>query len=456
MSRRNRAQQPHEISKAVVAVAPPRLATSIYGIGDGRVLEYRVNPTKRARYAIYYEMYRQHPTVRAAIEKVSKTTVANGYRFVPVTHGEVIPPAKLDYLKKFFRQSNAGQLLRLTYKDILIYGEAFWLIVGAKGGGTPIKAMRLNPRYIDPHISNGVLLDWRYGPVMSDGSETITYELGEIIHFTLDDPNSETAGLSLLESLQNTVASDLFAIKYNEKFFENSASSGLILSMKSSDIGEVKRNREWLDQNYVGTDNAHRPIILEGDIGVNKAGTTSQEMEFIAGRKLNREEILSALDVDPTKVGIHEHSNRSNAKESDNTFRTETVAPLQSIVEDEISNSFILGMLGWDDVLFEQQESAPRDQLDQMSLFKDAIQTGIFSINDVLDQLGRPHVPGGDTHFIQTAAGLVPLDQVENVSAMLLQQNGTSPQLGAGSGIGTDDPPEAPDQADVQDAKYAV
>lgn len=446
MSRRNR---PQTISKAVVGVSPPRAQSTIYGIGQGANFEYRVNPSKRIRYQIYYEMYRQHPTVRSAIEKVAKTSTANGYRFIPTEVGEVVPPGKLTFLKLFFRRSNAGQLFRVTIKDLLIYGEAFWLMVGAKGGSIPVKAMRLHPMYMEPVKFQNQLAGWKYGPATVD-TDAIPYELGEVIHFSLDDPNNELGGLSLLESLQTTVASDLFAMKYNEKFFENSASSGLILSMKSSDLNEVKRNREWLEANYVGTENAHRPMILEGDIGVNKANLAPAEMQFIEGRKLNREEILSTLDVDPTKVGIHENSNRSNAKESDNTFRTETVAPIQSIVEDEINNSFILEMLGWDDVLLNIQESSLRDQLDLAALFKDFATIGAFSINDVLDTLGRPHVAGGDVHWVQTAAGLIPLDQVGSVSAKLLSNGQTSPQVGAGSGIGTSSPPSAAEQMDGQ------
>lgn len=441
MSRRRKTQLPTtSIEKALVSVPAPRRSGSLYIVGSGQEQEFRVNPTKRERALVYYEMYRQHPTVRAAVEKIAKTAAGNGFRFVPSEEDGEVPAEKAKYLRTFFRLSNANQLLRLTYKDLTIFGEAYWLIVGAKAG-TPVKAMRLHPMYMDARISNGVFTGWRYGPIF-ETDEAIKYEPEEILHFKLDDPNSDVYGLSPLDSLQHTVASDLFAMRFNKKFFENSASSGLILSMKNSTKEEVERNREWLDQNYVGTENAHRPMILEGDIDIKSSTQKLQEMQFIEGRKFNRQEILSGLDIDPSKLGISEDSNRSTSKEADNTFRQETIAPLQSVVEEEINNAFILTLLGWDDVLFEQEESSSRDRLEMMKLFAEGERMGVLNINEIRGELGKKKVEGGDTHFVQTAAGLIPLELLDDVAMRLI----TAPQVQPGSGVGTENAPKPGDE----------
>lgn len=448
-TRSRKTQVPNaSIERALVSVPAPRKSGSIYLVGSGQEQEYRVNPSKRERHLIYYEMYRQHPTVHAGVEKIAKTSAANGYRFVPAEPQEDVPAEKLKFLKRFFRLSNANQLLRLTYRDLMIFGEAYWLIVGAKMR-QPQKAMRLHPMYVDARISGGEFKGWRYGPIY-ETNDAIDYEAHEVLHFKLDDPNSDIYGLSPLDSLQHTVASDLFAMRFNKKFFENSASSGLILSMKNSTKEEVDRNREWLDQNYVGSENAHRPMVLEGDIGVQRGIGTPQEMQFIEGRKFNRQEILSELDIDPSKLGISEDSNRSTSKEADNTFRQETISPLQSVLEEEINNALILGLLGWDDVLFEQEESSMRDKLDLMKMFAEGERMGVFSVNDILGELGRKKLDaeGADTHFVQTAAGLIPLELLDNVAERLI----TAPQVKPGSGIGTENAPQ-PDDPDEAEQK---
>jgi len=437
--------QATEIEKALVTVPVPNSVTNITLVGaGGQTSQFAVNAGKRARYAVYYEMYKQHPTVRAAIEKISKTAVANGFRFVAAGDTPDISKRKKNVLTRFFRNSNAGQLLRLTYKDLLIFGEAFWLIVGANANA-PEKALRLHAEAMEPVIKRGVLTGWRYNPQVIGLSAPINYNEREIVHFMLDDPASDTSGLSLLESLKHTVASDLFAMNFNTKFFENAASSGLIFVMKMAQKEEVDRNREWLEQNYTGPDNAHRPMLLEGDIDVKKSVATRQEMQFIEGRRFNRQEILTALDIDPTKMGISESANRSVSKEADNSFRSETIATLQTIVEEEVSNGLIMNIFGFDDVLFEQEEASLRDRLDLINIFGAGERMGAFSINDVLRELGKPTVDGGDIHFIQTAAGLLPITMIEAVAESIIANGATASQLGtAVDPLGSDRPAREP------------
>lgn len=422
------------IDKAIVNVPTPRmLPTSITLIGRSGQQEYQINPAKRVRMQVWYEMFRQHPTLRAAVEKIAKTAVANGYRFVPDEEGGRISARKLNALRKFFRKSSATQLLRATYRDLLVFGESYWLVDGVKTGA-PQKARRLHPMYVDPRIVGGEVTGWRYGPV-NESDDEIKYLLKEVIQFKLDDPNSDTQGLSLLASLERTVATDLFAMKYNETFFENSAASGLILSMKNSTAEEVARNRLFLEQNYQGPQNAHKTMLLEGEISVDRAMPPPAEMQFIEGRKLNRQEILSVLDIDPTKIGINEDANRSVSKEADNTFRSESIGPIQTVVEEAITNDLIDRIFGWDDVLFEQEESSIRDKLGLMDMWKTGEQMGVFSPNFIKSQLGMKPITGGDTHYIQTAAGAIPVELLDEVAARLVvAQAAPSATL---SGIGT-------------------
>jgi len=378
-------------------------------------------------------MYRQHPTVRAAVEKIAKVAVTNGYRFTPSTPNNEVSKENETALRLFFRKSNGNQLLRTAYKDLLIYGEAFWLVVRDRSAKKkPISARRLHPYFMDERTdATGQLVGWRFGPLLATDT-AIEYSSEEVIHYKFDDPDNDIRGLSLLSSLELTVASDLFAMKFNERFFENSAHTGVIFNMKNSTIEEVARNREWMEQNYVGTENAHKPMILEGDIDIQKSVSTRAEMQFIEGRKFNRMEILSVMDVDPTKLGIQEDSNRSSSKEADNTFRQENVSPLQLVVEEEINNQLILALFGWDDILFRQNDASRRDTLDLMKLYAEAERMGVMSIDQVAGEFGYPPIKGGDVHFIQTAAGAIPVEWLDDVAKRLINPTG-QPLTGAGT-----------------------
>lgn len=396
--------------------------------------ELVIDRTRKAKYATYYEMYRQHPTVRASVEKISKVAVTNGYRFTPAETDEDLSQTNVKALRAFFRASNGSQLLRLTYKDLLIYGEAFWLIIRPTKG-KPQQARRLHPQYMDERLDAGNLIGWRFGPV-GPNDKAIEYESIDVVQFKFDDPDNDIRGLSLLSSLELTVASDLFAMKFNERYFENSAHTGVIFNMKNTSPDEVERNRTWLDQNYVGTENAHKPIVLEGDVSVERSVVSPQEMQFIEGRKFNRQEILSVLDIDPSKLGINEDSNRSVSKEADNTFRQENIAPLQLVVEEEVNNHLILQLFGWDDILFRQNDASRRDQLEMMKLYAEAERMGVMSINIIKGELGLSNIDGGDVHFVQTAAGAIPVEWLDDVAKRLITPSGTPI-----SGQGTENQP---------------
>lgn len=382
----------------------------------------RVTIGRQKQAAIYYEMYTSHPTLRAGVDKIAKTAVSTGYAFVPAEVWDDtidVDPKKRDEMVKFSRASHLRQLLRMAYKDLLIFGDAYWWVKKARNG-KPLKAMRLHPAFIEIKTSGPEVSHYMYGSPVEPEKKT-KYTPDEIIHFKLDDPNSDLYGLSPMSSLQATVASDLFAMSFNGKFFENSAQTGIIFALKSTDAAEIERNREYLKQEYVGTDNAHKPLLLEGDIDVKPSVAKMQDMQFIEGRRFNRGEILSVLDVPPEKIGITEDSNRSTSKEADVTFRQEAITPLQAVVEDEINDTLILEMFGWDDILFKHNEVSNRDNVDQMKLLAEAERMGVLSPNYIRkNHFGLAGVEGGDQHFIQTAAGLIPLLWVDDVARRLL------------------------------------
>lgn len=403
------ATQTDTIEKAEITVPAPGM----------RIWALKKNPSRgvdmpsakhREMAGIFTEMYKRHPWLRATIDKISKTAAAGSIVFQP-SDPEVDPIVlHRTALVKFFRASHGKKLLRSTYKDLLIYGEAFWLI-DMTLGGRPTKAMRLHPAHMDAVVDDGDLVQWRYGPFHQD-ADAIFYEKEVILHFVIEDPDSDLVGLSPLESLQETVAQDLFAMRYNRSFFENAAQTGVIFNMRNATKDEVDRNRIWLEQNYQGAHNAHRPIILEGDIGIERSVSTAQEMEFIELRKLNRSEIFGVLDIAPEKLGLNEDSNRSVGKEADNSFREETISPLQSIVEEEVNDRLILDLFGWDDILFAQEEADKRSRMAEMTIFRDAVRDGLYSRNEVRGELGKKKINGGDEITISTSAGVVPLKRL--------------------------------------------
>lgn len=432
-----------ELQKSQVALPPPGGTSRWALLGGNNMLGDIPFPDKRQQYAVYYEMYRQHPVVRAAIDKKAQYASAGGYRLKPADPAETLNQRKSDTLDRFFRRSSIQQLIRLTYKDLDIYGESFWLIIrSVSDTRTPMKAMRLNPRYMTPVVRNGQVFQWKYGPV--SGSELAErYSDDIILHFKLDDPENDVQGISPLHPLQRSVAQDIFAMEYNESFFKNSAQTGTIFIVKNSTETEANRNRQWLEENYVGPQNAHRPLLLEGDVDVEKSVSTPQEMEFLRGRMLLRQEIAMVLEVDLEKLGVHEDSNRSTARTVDEGFQSESVWPRQVVLEEEINNKLIQKIFGWSDVLFDHNDQDPRRTQEQADVDSKNLNSGRETLNFQRKRLGQPPVPGGDEAFIMTPTGIV---FVKNFPALAELQAQTSEPVQAAGGQGSSNAgsPKAP------------
>lgn len=423
------------MQKSQVTVTPPGYPVRFSLVGGKRSAELTTY-VKQQQYGIYYEMYRQHPIVRGAIEKVSKYAVSTGYHFEPEDPNDELDDEKAKKLRAFFRKSNAIHLMSLTYKDLMIYGEAFWLIQ-RNLYLEPLKALRLHPKHMSPVLSQdeSEILEWEYGP--GPDSKPNLYKDEVILHFKFDDPESDTAGLSLLHSLQLTVTTDLNAMHFNGNFFENSAQTGLIIIVKTSTGDEAKRNREWLNENYVGTRNAHRPLLLEGDVDVKPSVNRMTDMQYVEGRILSRQEIMTTLDVPPERLNIVDDFRRPSQGGGDtDSFQSETISPVQAILEEEVNNKFILSMLGWDDILFKHNETNNQSELNQAKLYSEYERMGVFSVNQIAAKLGLPKVEGGDGHFVQTAAGMIPVQILDEVAERLIMGGGKLPD--PISGLGTD------------------
>ena len=164
----------------------------------------------------------------------------------------------------------------------------------------------------------------------------------------------------------------------------------------------------------MGPDAAHKPIILEGEnITISKSVATHTEMGFLEGRTFIIQEILAVLDVPPAKLGRMGDANRSNSKEQDQSFRAESVAPLQWIMEAAINGQFVRPIMGVTDTIFVHAEGNNRDEIERMEYFTKAEGWGILSPNEVRAKLGYAPVDGGDVNFVMTPTGAVPLDRMD-------------------------------------------
>jgi len=368
---------------------------------------------KVADWALYLGMYKQHPYVKAAIDKLVKVCTNTGFDFVPRDSRSVVRDDEYRKAREFFdKQPDFLGELRRIYRDLLIFGDAYLYIVPDRKR-RPARVKRLAPWSI--HIKPKPNGDPEYF-VQSDpfnpSGESVKFFEHEIIHFKIDNPGDDVYGLSPLEALKNTVATDLFAMTFNKNFFKNGASTGTIIVIEEATEEDIERNRRWIQESYVGTDNAHKPILIAGKVRVERGIATHSDMSFLEGRERIKQEILAVIDVPPAKIGDMETANRSNSKEQDKSFRSESVSPLQRIFESKFNDHFIRGILGLKDTVFKHSEADVRDALELADLNGRYLDRGVLTIDEVRATLGKGPVDGGNIPTIMTPTGAVPVDRL--------------------------------------------
>jgi hypothetical protein len=87
---------------------------------------------------------------------------------------------------------------------------------------------------------------------------------------------------------------------------------------------------------YSGAETAGRTAILEEGMEWKTAEFNAQESEYLAGRRLTREECARAYHIPLPMVGILEHATFSNIKEQHKNLYQDSLGPWLAMIEQEI------------------------------------------------------------------------------------------------------------------------
>jgi hypothetical protein len=102
---------------------------------------------------------------------------------------------------------------------------------------------------------------------------------------------------------------------------------------------------------------------------------------------------------------------------------------LQSVVEEEVNDTLILELFGWDDILMEHEDQSPRARLSNLTFYRDAVRDGLMLRNEARAEIGRGPIKGGEVPTISTSAGVVPLERLLEEPDPAQVQAQQSPQV---------------------------
>lgn len=214
----------------------------------------------------------------------------------------------LSVLERPWVNATTGELISRMEQDASLAGNFF----GARiGKGDRRRLRRLRPDWVS--IATGVprdelrspdekpspwdlraeVIGYWYSP---PGEEPVLLEPDEVIHYAPHpDPAWQWRGMSWITAVTEDVEADQKATKHKAKFFDNGATSNLILSYDPQVSKEnVKAFSEMFRDQYEGVDRAYKTIHVGGGVDPKTAGATMRQLDFKATQGAGETRVAAA------------------------------------------------------------------------------------------------------------------------------------------------------------------
>lgn len=271
-----------------------------------------------------------------------------------------------------------AELLKRTFIHLGLDGGCYW-VFPELASGKPKAALdfkRLTELKPVLNDQTGDLIGWvRIG---MHGGPLEAYTSDQVIAIWYYNPETPLSPMPPLKAARLSLEQEFYMNAFNASFFRQGLKNPLAIKTKKTLTPKQKNDLErMLHSYYSGVEGSHKAVIL--DVGMETAdlGMTAKDIEFLNGKKLNREEICAVYGVPPALVGIFEYANYANTKEQRKIFWQGTllseINSLTDIVQTNIMEKYFPDIefrfdLSKVDVL----KPDPKATADTVKIYKDA------------------------------------------------------------------------------------
>ena len=224
------------------------------------------------------------------------------------------------------------------YGFLLIAGNSYIEAVSVGGNVRELHVLRPDRMKVVPggdgwpqafeYSVNGQSLTFDQTAIDAAGGRSVR----PILHQSFFHPLNDHYGASPIEAAGVAIDLHNAASGWNKALLDNSArpSGALVYNSKDGHLtgDQYERLKTQLEDNYQGSGNAGRPLLLEGGLDWKSMGFSPKDMDFIEAKYVAAREIALALGVPPMLLGIPGDNTYSNYQEANRTFWRQTVLPL--------------------------------------------------------------------------------------------------------------------------------
>ena len=394
-------------------------AAFLYGIGAARWLERRFD-------VLATEGYEQNPVVYACVSKLAKAVSSvdihlyrkSGGRLTKVEEHDV-----LDLLSRPNPLSGGRKLVETLATNYLVGGNTYLLGTGidpkARRSAAPSELWVLPTQAVTVKPGRTLLFPDAFEYREQTGGMT-RYPVdavsgrSAVLHLKTVNPLNPLLGLPPLVAAAYGV--DVFnsGQAWNKALLDNSARPPGALMVKgesgqSASLSDEQYNRlkTSFEQEYSGSRNAGRPLLLEGGLEWKQFGLSPVDMDHKENMLTNARFIAGVYGVPPMLVNIPGESTYSNFSEAKLAFWSDTVLPLLGTLLEDLGN-WLTPLYGDDLFLWYDEEMIPALEPLRKEKSTRINASEFMTVNEKRRAMGLDDYEGGDVLLV--ASSDVPLE----------------------------------------------
>lgn len=360
----------------------------------------------------YASLYRMQPNIRTCVDFLARNVAQLGlhvFRRVSDTDRERLTDHGLARLiaqplpptMKVTRY----RLIEALMSDLGIYFNAYWLKI--RTDGEPSGLLRIPPIYITP---TGGLIPKTYE--LNIGGRFSEIQPNDLVHFRGYNPENPISGLSPMETLRRILAEEHEAGQYRENFWQNAArKEGIVKRPKDAPEWSVTARERFIadfHELYSGVSNSGKTVVLEEGMEWEQISFNAQESEYLAGRKLTREECARAYHIPLPMVGILDHATLTNIREQHQNLYQDSLGPWLTMIDEDIDLQLLPEFEDSENVYteFNLQEKLKGDFEEQVKTLQSAVGRPWMTADEARARMNLPSM-GGDAAQLVTPLNVI-------------------------------------------------
>lgn len=281
------------------------------------------------------ESYMKNPIAYRCIQLIAKSA-----SFIPlVLESQNGERTSRDNVESLFKSSNT--LFETLYSYYLLSGNAYLFFNRDDQTLHPIR-----PNFVKVLVSDktGEIMGYRIIQNKSEKDYMMSKDGCDILHVKNFHPISEYYGMSPISCARYAIDQHNDLSAYNKSLLQNSARPSGALVVKGEDgrgatltNEQFDRIKDQIDEQFTGSRNTGRPMILEGGLDWREMSISPREMDFIENKHVVSREIALSFGVPPQLLGIPGDNTYSNMMEARLALWEQTIIPLISQITQSLN-----------------------------------------------------------------------------------------------------------------------